>query len=206
MNSRDGWVRCDYRTLIIRGRETGASRDRVWRGRENATSRVEVERESPRVPCRQVRWPRCVSSHCGGANTANRLSIALGTTSSPRHLLLSILPHHECHSRPQRGLRVVCLYPPPTPAYSLPRNDILRQKGIIPEKPPDPEPLIQEALVEAEHKAYENRLEDKDLDELDELEDEEDDEFLEQYRYCPSPTNIVYPTLTPDPGKNDSPK
>ncbi|KAE8160346.1 thioredoxin-like protein [Aspergillus tamarii] len=61
-------------------------------------------------------------------------------------------------------------------------NDILRKHGIIPEKPQDPEPLIQEALVEAERKAYENRLEDKDLDELDELEDEEDEEFLEQYR------------------------
>ncbi|PKY06558.1 thioredoxin-like protein [Aspergillus campestris IBT 28561] len=61
-------------------------------------------------------------------------------------------------------------------------NDILRSKGIIPEKPQDPEPLIQEALVEAERKAYENRLEDKDLDELDELEDEEDEAFLEQYR------------------------
>ncbi|KAG2418707.1 hypothetical protein HFD88_001808 [Aspergillus terreus] len=61
-------------------------------------------------------------------------------------------------------------------------NDILRKHGVIPEKPQDPEPLIQEALVEAERKAYENRLEDKDLDELDELEDEEDAEFLEQYR------------------------
>lgn len=61
-------------------------------------------------------------------------------------------------------------------------NDILRQHGIIPEKPKDPEPLIQEALVEAEHKAHENRLEDKDLDELDELEDEEDEKFLEHYR------------------------
>ncbi|KAB8203095.1 thioredoxin-like protein [Aspergillus parasiticus] len=61
-------------------------------------------------------------------------------------------------------------------------NDILRKHGVIPEKPEDPEPLIQEALVEAERKAYENRLEDKDLDELDELEDEEDEEFLEQYR------------------------
>lgn len=67
------------------------------------------------------------------------------------------------------------------------RNDILRKQGIIPEKPQDPEPLIQEALVEAEKKAYENRLEDKDLDELDELEDEEDDEFLEQYRYARAP-------------------
>ncbi|KAE8350807.1 thioredoxin-like protein [Aspergillus coremiiformis] len=61
-------------------------------------------------------------------------------------------------------------------------NDILRKHGVIPEKPQDPEPLIQEALIEAERKAYENRLEDKDLDELDELEDEEDEEFLEQYR------------------------
>ncbi|KAF9886084.1 hypothetical protein FE257_012019 [Aspergillus nanangensis] len=61
-------------------------------------------------------------------------------------------------------------------------NDILRKHGVIPEKPQDPEPLIQEALVEAERKAYANRLEDKDLDELDELEDDEDDEFLEQYR------------------------
>lgn len=63
------------------------------------------------------------------------------------------------------------------------RNDILRKHGIIPEKPQDPEPLIQEALVEAERKAYENRLEDKDLDELDALEDEEDEAFLEHYRY-----------------------
>jgi hypothetical protein len=62
------------------------------------------------------------------------------------------------------------------------RNDILRQHGIIPEKPKDPEPLIQEALIEAEHRAYENRLEDKDIDELDALEDEEDEGFLQQYR------------------------
>ncbi|KAJ5095654.1 Phosducin-like protein [Penicillium alfredii] len=61
-------------------------------------------------------------------------------------------------------------------------NDILRQHGIIPEKPKDMEPIIQEALVEAELKAHENRLEDKDLDELDALEDEEDEEFLQQYR------------------------
>ncbi|KAJ5094528.1 Phosducin-like protein [Penicillium angulare] len=61
-------------------------------------------------------------------------------------------------------------------------NDILRQHGIIPEKPQDPEPLIQEALIEAERKAYDNRLEDKDLDELDALEDEEDEGFLQQYR------------------------
>ncbi|KAI5294937.1 hypothetical protein KEM52_002816 [Ascosphaera acerosa] len=62
------------------------------------------------------------------------------------------------------------------------RNDILRKHGIIPEKPPSPIPMIQEALIEAERKAYENRLEDKDLDELDALEDEEDEAFLDSYR------------------------
>ena len=72
------------------------------------------------------------------------------------------------------------------------RNDILRQKGIIPEKPQDPEPLIQEALVEAEHKAHENRLEDIDLDELDALEDDEDEEFLEQYRYACAISSCYY--------------
>lgn len=61
-------------------------------------------------------------------------------------------------------------------------NDILRKHGVIPEKPPDPEPMIQEALVEARRLAHENRLEGKNLDELDELEDEEDDAFLDQYR------------------------
>ncbi|KAJ5239640.1 hypothetical protein N7468_004259 [Penicillium chermesinum] len=61
-------------------------------------------------------------------------------------------------------------------------NDILRQHGIIPEKPKDPEPLIQEALIAAQHRAHENRLEDKDIDELDALEDEEDEEFLQKYR------------------------
>lgn len=58
----------------------------------------------------------------------------------------------------------------------------MRKHGIIPEKPKDPEPVIQEALLEAQKRAYENRLEDKDLDELHELEDEEDEAFLEQYR------------------------
>ncbi|KAG0159479.1 hypothetical protein PDIDSM_7001 [Penicillium digitatum] len=61
-------------------------------------------------------------------------------------------------------------------------NDILRQHGIIPEKPKDPEPLIQEALIAAQHRAHENRLEDKDFDELDALEEDEDEEFLEIYR------------------------
>lgn len=61
-------------------------------------------------------------------------------------------------------------------------NDILRAKGIIPEKPPSPTPMIQEALEEARRLAHENRLEGKDLDELAELEDDEDDAFLEEYR------------------------
>jgi hypothetical protein len=62
------------------------------------------------------------------------------------------------------------------------RNDILRKHGVIPEKPPSPTPMIQEALEQARHLAHENRLEGKDLDELDALEDEEDDDFLESYR------------------------
>jgi len=62
------------------------------------------------------------------------------------------------------------------------RNDILRAHKIIPEKPPSPTPIIQEALLEAQQRAHENRLEDKDLDELHDLEDEEDDTFLEKYR------------------------
>lgn len=62
------------------------------------------------------------------------------------------------------------------------RNDILRKHGVIPEKPPSPTPMIQEALEEARRLAHENRLEGKDLDELAELEDEEDEDFLESYR------------------------
>jgi len=61
-------------------------------------------------------------------------------------------------------------------------NDILRKHGIIPEKPPSPTPLIEEAILEGRRLAHENRLEGKDLDELDELEDLEDDAFLEKYR------------------------
>ena len=63
------------------------------------------------------------------------------------------------------------------------RNDILRKHGVIPEKPPSPTPLIQEALAEARKQAHENRLKDKDLDELNDLEDEEDEAFLEKYRW-----------------------
>ncbi|KAH8907976.1 putative phosducin-like protein [Coniochaeta sp. PMI_546] len=61
-------------------------------------------------------------------------------------------------------------------------NDILRKHGVIPEKPPSPTPMIEEAILEGRRLAHENRLEGKDLDDLDELEDEEDEEFLEQYR------------------------
>jgi len=62
------------------------------------------------------------------------------------------------------------------------RNDILRKHGVIPEKPPSPTPLIEEAILEGRRIAHENRLEGKELDELDALEDEEDEAFLEQYR------------------------
>ncbi|KAF2104888.1 phosducin family protein [Rhizodiscina lignyota] len=61
-------------------------------------------------------------------------------------------------------------------------NDILRKHKIIPEKPPSPTPIIEEALTEARRLAHENRLEGKDLDELAELEDEEDEEFLNEYK------------------------
>ncbi|KAL2884238.1 Proteolipid protein 2 [Colletotrichum sp. CLE4] len=61
-------------------------------------------------------------------------------------------------------------------------NDILRKHGVIPEKPPSPTPMIEEAIAEGRRLAHENRLEGKDLDELDELEDDEDEASLEQYR------------------------
>ncbi len=64
----------------------------------------------------------------------------------------------------------------------LSRNDILRKHGIIPEKPPSPTPIIEEAILDARRLAYENRLENKDLEDLNELEDDEDEEFLEKYR------------------------
>ncbi|KAI0458148.1 thioredoxin-like protein [Xylaria acuta] len=61
-------------------------------------------------------------------------------------------------------------------------NDILRKHGIIPEKPPSPTPMIEEAILEGRRIAHDNRLEGKELDELDALEDDEDEAFLEQYR------------------------
>ncbi|KAL2198486.1 thioredoxin-like protein [Corynascus similis CBS 632.67] len=61
-------------------------------------------------------------------------------------------------------------------------NEILRKHGVIPEKPPSPTPLVEEAILEARRLAHENRLEGKDLSDLSDLEDEEDEAFLEQYR------------------------
>ncbi|QLQ79518.1 hypothetical protein HG537_0C01650 [Torulaspora globosa] len=61
-------------------------------------------------------------------------------------------------------------------------NDILRQKGIIPERPPSPTAQLEEALAEAIAKQHENRLEGKDISDLEELEDDEDEEFLELYK------------------------
>ena len=43
--------------------------------------------------------------------------------------------------------------------------------------------MIEEAIRDAQERAHENRLDEKDLQELHELEDEEDEEFLETYRY-----------------------
>lgn len=80
-----------------------------------------------------------------------------------------------------------------TKTNKLKRNDILRKHKIIPEKPPSPTPMIQEALLEARRLAHENRLEGKNLDELDELEDDEDDEFLAKYRYA-GRTKYVIPS------------
>lgn len=61
-------------------------------------------------------------------------------------------------------------------------NDILRQKGIIPERPPSPTAQLEEALEEAIAKQHENRLEGKNISDLEELEDDEDEEFLELYK------------------------
>ncbi|KAK2767402.1 hypothetical protein FQN54_003558 [Arachnomyces sp. PD_36] len=87
-------------------------------------------------------------------------------------------------------------------------NDILRKHGVIPEKPPSPTPIIQEAILEAKQREHENRLEDKDLDALDALEEEEDEEFLQKYRQKrleeistlqkSSIHNQVYPISKPD--------
>ncbi|KAK4539874.1 hypothetical protein LTR36_010268 [Oleoguttula mirabilis] len=87
-------------------------------------------------------------------------------------------------------------------------NDILRKHGVIPEKPPSPTPMIEEALNEARRLAHDNRLEGKDLEELDELEDDEDEAFLDSYRQkrmgelasiqTASVYNQVYPVQKPE--------
>merc|ERR1712045_1057290 len=65
-------------------------------------------------------------------------------------------------------------------------NDILRKKGIIPEKTPEPE-ISEETLVAMMDKKIKEMsgkkdLEDMNLEELDELEDEEDERILMEYR------------------------
>lgn len=61
-------------------------------------------------------------------------------------------------------------------------NDILRDKGVIPQRAPSPTAQLEEALEEALAKQHENRLQDKNLSDLESLEDEEDADFLEMYK------------------------
>lgn len=61
-------------------------------------------------------------------------------------------------------------------------NDILRDHGIIPEKPPSPSQQLDEALEEVIAQQHSNRLENLDIDDLNSLEDEEDEEFLNFYK------------------------
>jgi len=65
-------------------------------------------------------------------------------------------------------------------------NDILRAKGIIPEKPKENE-ITEDEIMAIMDKAIKDKsgvkdMEDMTLDELDELEDEEEERILEQYR------------------------
>ena len=61
-------------------------------------------------------------------------------------------------------------------------NDILREHGIIPEKPKDPRELEEDRMEDELRQQHSNRLENKTLNELNELEDEEDEGFLEKYK------------------------
>ncbi|XP_012525517.1 viral IAP-associated factor homolog isoform X2 [Monomorium pharaonis] len=67
-------------------------------------------------------------------------------------------------------------------------NDILRRKGIIPEKEKEREVTedqivnLLESTIDEKTGRAPNSLEEKTLDELDELEDEEDERVLEEYR------------------------
>ena len=65
-------------------------------------------------------------------------------------------------------------------------NDILRAKGIIPEKPKEKD-ITEDDIVNMleqtiEKKANGKTMDEMNLDELDELEDEEEEAVLEQYR------------------------
>jgi len=65
-------------------------------------------------------------------------------------------------------------------------NDVLRAKGIIPEKPKEKE-VSEDDIVGMLEKTIKEKtgakeMEDMTLDELDELEDEEEERVLEQYR------------------------
>jgi len=66
-------------------------------------------------------------------------------------------------------------------------NDVLRAKGIIPDKPKEAE-INEEDIVKMledtiKQKSGKKDMEDMDLDELDELEDEEEERILLQMRY-----------------------
>merc|ERR1711936_1298614 len=65
-------------------------------------------------------------------------------------------------------------------------NDVLRAKGIIPEKPKEKE-VTEDDIVSMLEKTIKEKsgakdMEDMTLDELDELEDDEEERVLEQYR------------------------
>lgn len=66
-------------------------------------------------------------------------------------------------------------------------NDVLRAKGIIPEKPKSETEITEEKIIEmleqtVEKKVNGKTLDEMDLDELDELEDEEEEKILLEYR------------------------
>jgi hypothetical protein len=63
-------------------------------------------------------------------------------------------------------------------------NDVLRSKGIIPQKEAE---ITEEEIIDIvertiQEKTNKNHLEDKTIDELDELEDEEEERVLAEYR------------------------
>ena len=64
-------------------------------------------------------------------------------------------------------------------------NDVLRSKGIIPEKDEivvNEEDIIAMMDKKIQEKTHGKAMEDMNLDELDELEDEEEERVLEEYR------------------------